>query len=97
MGNIGRNPFGDPVRRLISPTRIVRRLNELEAWGVNLHDNDLVPIDATHAQRKKIVLEFKKALKDFGMVVPMDTTNTFSHPVFRPTTRRCVRTACRIL
>ena len=50
---------------------------------MNLHVNDLVPIDATRAQRNKIVLEFKKALKDFGMVVPMGTTNTFSHPVFR--------------
>ncbi len=83
VGNIGRDPFGDPVRRPIPPTRIVRRLSELGAWGVNLHDNDLVPIDATRAQRNKIVREFKKALKDFGMVVPMATTNTFSHPVFR--------------
>lgn len=83
VGNVGRDPFGDPVRRPIPPTRIVKRLSELGAWGVNFHDNDLVPIDATAAQRNKIVRDFKKALKDYDMVVPMATTNTFSHPVFK--------------
>ena len=83
VGNTGRDPFGDPVRKAIPPTRIVQRLSELGAWGVNLHDNDLVPINATRARRDKIVRDFKKALRDYGMVVPMATTNTFSHPVFR--------------
>ena len=36
-------------------------LAEVGAWGVNLHDNDLVPIDATPAERDRIVSEFKKA------------------------------------
>jgi xylose isomerase len=83
VGNTGRDPFGDPVRKAIPPTRIVQRLSELGAWGVNLHDNDLVPINATRVRRDKIVRDFKKALRDYGMVVPMATTNTFSHPVFR--------------
>lgn len=83
VGNVGRDPFGDPSRKPIPPTRIVQKLSGLGAWGVNLHDNDLVPIDATRAQRNKIVRDFKKALKDHDMVVPMATTNTFSHPVFK--------------
>jgi xylose isomerase len=83
VGNVGRDPFGDPVRKPIPPNRIVQRLSRLGAWGVNLHDNDLVPIDATRTQRNKIVRSFKKALKDHGMVVPMATTNTFTHPVFK--------------
>lgn len=83
VGNIGRDPFGDPSRKPIPATRVVKKLSELGAWGVNLHDNDLVPIDATRSQRNKIVREFKKALKDYDMVVPMATTNTFSHPVFK--------------
>ncbi len=58
-------------------------MSRLGAWGINLHDNDLVPIDATATQRDKIVKGFKKALKDYDMVVPMATTNTFSHPVFK--------------
>ena len=83
VGNPGRDPFGDPTRQPLAPERIVQRLSELGAWGINLHDNDLVPIDATPQQRDKIVNDFKNALKDYGMVVPMATTNTFSHPVFK--------------
>ena len=83
VGNPGRDPFGDPTRQSLAPERIVQRLSELGAWGINLHDNDLVPIDATPQQRDKIVSDFKNALKDYGMVVPMATTNTFSHPVFK--------------
>ena len=64
VGNRGRDPFGDFVRPPIPPTRIVQKLSELGAWGVNLHDNDLVPIDATPAERDRIVREFKKALED---------------------------------
>lgn len=58
-------------------------LGELGAWGVNLHDNDLVPIDATVEERRKIVRDFKKALADYNVVVPMATTNLFYDPVFR--------------
>jgi len=83
VGNRGRDPFGDATRATISPVTIVRRLSELGAHGVNLHDNDLVPIDATPAERDRIVGEFKQALDDTGMKVPMATTNLFYDPVFK--------------
>ena len=83
VGNRGRDPFGDATRSSISPVTIVKRLSELGAYGVNLHDNDLVPIDATAAERDRIVSEFKKALDDCGMKVPMATTNLFYDPVFK--------------
>nr|MDQ3013646.1 TIM barrel protein [Acidobacteriota bacterium] len=83
VGNPGRDPFGDPTRNPIPPTTIVKRLSELGAYGVNFHDNDLVPINATLAERDKIVREFKQALNDHGMVVPMATTNLFGDPVFK--------------
>ena len=83
VGNPGRDPFGEPTRQPISPVTIVHRLAELGAYGVNFHDNDLVPIDATAAERDKIVSDFKKALSDTGMVVPMATTNLFGDPVFK--------------
>ena len=83
VGNTGRDPFGDPVRAPLKPTRIVEKLAELGAYGVNLHDNDLVPRDATAAERDRIVREFKKALAATGMQVPMATTNLFGDPVFR--------------
>jgi xylose isomerase len=83
VGNRGRDPFGDFVRPPLDPVESVRRLSALGAWGVNLHDNDLVPIDATPAQRDRIVAEFIRALGDHNMVVPMATTNLFTDPVFR--------------
>src|SRR5574338_258544 len=83
VGNIGRDPFGDPVRPAISPNRIVEKLGELGAYGVNLHDNDLVPRDASVADRDRIVREFKAALSASGVKVPMATTNLFGDPVFR--------------
>src|SRR5215468_10549655 len=81
VGNRGRDPFGDFVRPVISPVDIVAMLGEVGAWGVNLHDNDLVPFDATPQERDSIVAGFKKALADYGLVVPMATTNLFSHPI----------------
>jgi xylose isomerase len=83
VGNRGRDPFGDFVRPELSPIRSVQRLSALGAWGVNLHDNDLVPFSATSVERERIVREFKQALGDYGMVVPMATTNLFFHPVFK--------------
>jgi len=83
VGNPGRDPFGEPVRARPTPVDIVHLLAEVGAMGVNLHDNDLVPIDATTPDRDRIVREFKKALTDTGLVVPMATTNLFSDPAFK--------------
>jgi xylose isomerase len=83
VGNRGRDPFGEFVRPPLDPVESVRRLAALGAWGVNLHDNDLVPIDATPAERDRIVRDFKRALADRGLVVPMATTNLFTDPVFK--------------
>ena len=83
VGNPGRDPFGDPVRPPLAPVHIVRKLAQLGAYGVNLHDNDLVPRDASPAERDQIVREFKQVLADTGMRVPMATTNLFSDPAFR--------------
>jgi xylose isomerase len=83
VGNPGRDPFGDAVRPVLAPTRIVEKLAELGAYGVNLHDADLLPRDASTAEQRRIVTEFKKALDGTGMKVPMATTNLFSDPVFK--------------
>ncbi|MBU1748524.1 MAG: xylose isomerase [Chloroflexi bacterium] len=83
VGNVGRDPFGEPTRPFVSPVDLVKMLGEIGAYGVNLHDNDLVPIDATPAQQTRIVADFKRALDDNGLVVPMATTNLFSDPAFK--------------
>ena len=83
VGNRGRDLFGDFVRPDLSPLRSVQKLSELGAYGVSLHDNDLVPFGASASERERIVKAFKQALSDYGMVVPMATTNLFFHPVFK--------------
>jgi xylose isomerase len=83
VGNVGSDPFGEPVRAPLSPVELVHLLAEVGAYGVNFHDNDLVPIDATPAERDKIVADFKKALTETGLVVPMATTNLFGDPAFK--------------
>ncbi len=83
VGNRGRDPFGDFVRPALDPVHTVKQLAGLGAWGINFHDNDLVPFEATPQERDRIVKEFKTALDDYGMVVPMATTNLFFHPVFK--------------
>ena len=83
VGNRGRDPFGDAVRDPLPPVDAVALLAEAGAWGVNLHDNDLVPIDASPAERDRIVGAFTDACRRHGVVVPMATVNLFYDPVFR--------------
>ena len=74
---------GTQVRPKLSAVEIVEMLAEVGAYGVNFHDNDLVPIDATPTERDKIVGDFKKACEDNDIKVPMATVNLFYEPVFR--------------
>ena len=83
VGNIGRDPFGASVREPKTPAELVYLLGEVGAYGVNFHDNDLLPIDATPAEADLIKKEFRAALADTGLVVPMATTNLFYDPVFK--------------
>ncbi|MDB5082084.1 MAG: xylose isomerase [Chloroflexi bacterium] len=83
VGNRGRDPFGDFVRPALDPVYTVKTLAGLGAYGVTFHDDDLVPFGSSLAERDRIVKEFKQALDDYGMIVPMATTNLFFHPVFK--------------
>jgi xylose isomerase len=83
VGNRGADPFGSAVRGHKTPAELVYMLGEVGAYGVNFHDNDLIPIDATPAEADAIKKDFRKALADTGLCVPMATTNLFSDPVFK--------------
>jgi xylose isomerase len=83
VGNRGVDPFGSATREQKAPSEVVYLLGEVGAYGVNFHDNDLIPIDATLAEAEAIKNEFRKALADTGIVVPMATTNLFSDPIFK--------------
>lgn len=83
VGNVGRDPFGGPVRDPKTPAELVNLLGEVGAYGVNFHDNDLIPIDATPSETEQIKKAFRKALADTGLKVPMATTNLFGDPIFK--------------
>jgi xylose isomerase len=80
VGWQARDPFGDASRAPLDPVEAVHRLAELGAYGVTFHDDDLL---ATEPDRDKAIQNFKKALSDTGLKVPMATTNLFTHPVFK--------------
>lgn len=83
VGWQGVDPFGSAIRPPLDPVESVHRLAELGAAGVTFHDNDLIPIDADNAERRRIITRFRSALDETGMTVPMMTTNLFAHPVFK--------------
>jgi len=83
VGNAGRDPFGDPTRARLDPNDSLRKLAERGAYGVSLHDDDLVPFGTPSHERDEIVNRFKATLHETGMVVSMATTNLFAHPVFK--------------
>jgi xylose isomerase len=83
VGWPARDPFGDATRPPLDVVESVQRLAEVGAYGVTFHDDDLIPFGSSDTERSKIVERFRKALVETGLVVPMVTTNLFTHPVFK--------------
>ena len=83
VGNPGRDPFGGPTREPLDPVESVKKLAELGAWGISLHDDDLIPWGTSAAERDKIVARLKAALEETGLGVGMATTNLFGHAAFK--------------
>jgi xylose isomerase len=83
VGWQARDPFGDATRAPLDPVESVHRLAGLGAYGVTFHDDDVIPFGSNDAERDKHLERFKGALADTGLVVPMMTTNLFTHPVFK--------------
>jgi xylose isomerase len=83
IGSQGVDPFGVATREPMDPAYAVETLAELGAYGVTFHDDDLIPFGASESDRDARIASFRKALDATGLVVPMATTNLFSHPVFK--------------
>ena len=83
VGWTASDPFGAPTRPPLDPVEAVHRLAELGAWGITFHDDDLIPFGSDDAERERRIGRFRSALEQTGLVVPMVTTNLFSHPVFK--------------
>jgi xylose isomerase len=80
VGWQARDPFGDATRAPLDPVEAVHRLAELGAYGVTFHDDDLLAVEP---DRDKAIAAFRTALDETGLIVPMATTNLFTHPVFK--------------
>src|SRR4051812_34215538 len=83
VGNPGRDPFGEPTRAPVDPVDTVLRLADLGAWGVSLHDDDLIPWGTPAAEAERITERFDAALRERQLGVGMATTNLFTHPAFK--------------
>jgi len=83
IGWQGRDPFGDATRPALDPVESVHKLADLGAYGITFHDDDLFPFGSSASDRDKHIARFKDALAETGLVVPMVTTNLFTHPVFK--------------
>src|ERR687898_742170 len=83
VGWQARDLFGDAPRPPLDPVETVHRLAELGAYGVTFHDDDLIPFGTDAPERDRLIARFRAALDETGLVVPMATTNLFTHPVFK--------------
>ncbi|MET8231950.1 xylose isomerase [Micromonospora sp. NPDC005298] len=83
VGWQARDPFGDATRPELDAVEAVHRLAELGAYGITFHDDDLIPFGSDAATRDQHIARFRKALDETGLVVPMVTTNLFTHPIFK--------------
>ncbi len=83
VGWPARDPFGDATRPPLDPVEAVHRLAELGAYGVTFHDDDVIPFGSDDTAREQHIKRFRAALEETGLVVPMATTNLFTHPVFK--------------
>ncbi len=83
IGWTAADPFGSATRAPLDVVEAVEKLNEIGAYGLTFHDDDLFAFGSTDAERQKQIDRLKQALADTGVIVPMMTTNLFSHPVFK--------------
>ena len=81
--NRGRDPFGPETRPALSGVEAVKGLAKHSVYGFEYHDNDLWPLGASPAAKRKTVNEVKKVMRGTGIKCTAATTNLFSHPVFK--------------
>src|SRR5947208_8877669 len=77
VGWQARDLFGEATRPVLAGVEAVHKLSELGAYGITFHDDDLIPPGSSSSERQRIIDEFKQALAETGLAVPMVTTNVF--------------------
>jgi xylose isomerase len=83
VGWQGVDPFGVATRQPLDLADALNHLAELGAYGITFHDDDVVPFGSDETSRDRILARLRSLLEQTGLTVPMITTNTFTHPVFK--------------
>ena len=83
IGWAAQDQFGGPTRAPLDVVDAIKNLSDIGAYGLTFHDDDLFAFESSDAERRHEIDRTKKALDETGVVVPMITTNLFSHPVFK--------------
>jgi xylose isomerase len=83
VGWQGVDPFGVATRQPLDLADALHHLAGLGAYGITFHDDDVVPFGSDDATRERILSRLRSLLDETGLTVPMITTNTFTHPVFK--------------
>ncbi|MFM6966818.1 MAG: xylose isomerase, partial [Rhodoluna sp.] len=83
IGWQAQDQFGSATRKHLDTVEAIHKLAELGAYGLTFHDDDLFAFESTDAERRREIDRTKQALADTGLIIPMITTNLFSHPVFK--------------
>jgi xylose isomerase len=83
LQNRGRDPFGDQTRPELPALDCIKGLAQRNCYGFEFHDNDILPFEASAAQRDQILRDVKKLMGDVDIKATMATTNLFYHPVFK--------------
>ena len=83
VGWEAQDQFGSATRAPLDVVEAVTRLSDLGAYGVSFHDDDLFPFRSSAGERQAQIDRLKGTLESTGLIVPMITTNLFSHPVFK--------------
>ena len=83
IGWMARDTFGDATRAPLDPVESISHLAELGAYGVSFHDDDLIPFGSSDTERERLIKRFRAAAEAAGLVIPMMTTNLFTHPMFK--------------
>jgi xylose isomerase len=83
IGWQAQDQFGSATRKPLDTVEAIHKLAELGAYGLTFHDDDLFGFGSSDAERRHEIDRTKQALADTGLIIPMITTNLFSHPVFK--------------
>jgi xylose isomerase len=83
IGWQAQDQFGSATRKPLDTVEAIHKLAELGAYGLTFHDDDLFAFESNDSQRRHEIDRTKQALADTGLIIPMITTNLFSHPVFK--------------